>query len=854
VLFRSDGVHAVFDDPADAVAAMLALQRSLTAGCEGIELQLRVRIAAHVGPSEARDGDYFGPTLNRCARLTAAAHGGQVLLSQALADRVQGRLPPGASLRALGSVRLRDLAEPEDVHQLLHPALRTEFAPLQALTRALHNLVLPMDSFVGRERERAELRERLARGRLLTLLGVGGIGKSRLAVQLGVELLADYPDGVWLVELASLSDPQRVPHALAGVLGVKTEGHGRSLREALQDHVRGRRLLLILDNCEHLGAACADLAKRLLQAGAGLTLLATSRDALRLAGEIIYAVPALDTPTGDGERTGDPDGDPVGAIDPARLARHAAARLFIDRAGAAQPQFRLNADNAAAVAAICRRLDGIPLALELAAARMRALSAQTIAARLDDRFRLLVSGDQTVLPRQRTLRALIDWSHELLSEPERVLFRRLSVFAGGCTLESAQAVAAGDRLDAAAVSDLLPRLVEQSLVGLDSEGQRYQMLETVRAYAAEALARAGETEALRDRHLVHVADLAEAIRPHLLGPEQARWLARLDAESGNMLAARGHCFSAADGDAQGTRLLLALRYRWAIRGEFNLGLTNARALLERPGLARRDVRRCDVLMAAGQFGFMAGQHAQAQPYLQESLDIAREIGDEARVSYVLQPLGLTCLALGDHEAAAGHLDDAVRRAEARGQPRELATALNARTAQHRVAGRHDLAEPLCRRAVALFRECGDPMGVGLTLLSLGMVRLTRGAGDDATPLWHEAADLALQTGSPPLLLCALDLAIGLAAAQGRWADAAICHGAAQAHLGKTGCGRDAADQAFVDAAAQTARAALGAAGWAAHEERGARRPAAAWLAELTEAGTIAAGPVVVARAAGVPSA
>ncbi len=819
-----DGIHAVFADPADAVAALLSLQQQLDAGHADIELPLRVRAAAHSGTSEARDGDFFGPVLNRCARLMSSAHGGQVLLSQALVDSLQGRLPPGAGLRALGQVRLRDLAEAETVHQLLHATLRADFPPLRALAQTPHNLALQLDSFVGRERERAELRERLAQCRLLTLLGMGGLGKSRLSVQLGAELLDDFADGVWLVELAPLSDPRLVPQAVASVLGLR-EDAGRGVMEVLVDHLRERQLLLILDNCEHVVAACAELAKRLLQNAAGLTLLASSRDALQVAGETVYAVPPLDVP----ELSAEPD--------LAQLARHESVRLFIDRVTAVQPQFRLGADNAPAVAELCRRLDGIPLALELAAARTRALTVQAIAARLNDRFRLLISGDKTVLPRQRTLRALIDWSHELLSEPERLLFRRLAVFAGGWTLESAESVVAGGGLAADAVLDLLPRLVEQSLVSLEASSQRYRMLETVRAYADEKLAAAGETPGVRDQHLHHLLTLAEAARPQLAGHQQAQWLARLDAERDNLLAAHQHCEQATDGDALAVRLLHALRRYWINRGELSLGLDTARALLSRPGLAARDANRCMVLFAAGQFGFLGGFNGPAQQHLEECLAIAREIGADDIVAHVLQPLGMTCLALHDHTAAARHLDEALQRAETLGEGREVASALNARAMGHRLQGNHPLAEVLCRRAVALFRELGDAENIGISLLSLAMVRMAQGPASDAAGMWREAAAIALQTGSTPLLLGALDLAIGLAAANGRWLEAATCHGAAQAQWLRVGLSRDAADQAFVAAAVAAARAALGEPEWTRQETQGRRRPAAACLAEL--AGTAA---------------
>jgi predicted ATPase/class 3 adenylate cyclase len=794
-----DGIHAVFDDPADALQAALQLQLTLAAAeaAGGPGLALRVRCGLHGGPVEQRDGDFYGSVVNRAARIMSIAHGGQTLLSQALADQLQGRLPAPTTLQPLGAVRLRDLSSPETVHQLVHPGLRQRFPPLRSLEATPNNLAQQLDSFVGRERELAELRGLLARCRLLTLAGMGGIGKSRLSVQLGAELLDEFADGVWLVELAPLSDPRRVPQVVAQVLGVREEA-GQPLIDSLRAHVRERRLLLILDNCEHLLPACAGLAKQLLQAGPGVKVLASSRDVLQLAGETTYPVPALSVP------------DARAGADPGALMRHEAVRLFVDRARAAQAAFTLDAGNAEAVAQICQRLDGIPLALELAAARTRALPVQAIAQRLSDRFRLLVSGDQTVLPRQRTLRALIDWSHELLSAPERELFARLAVFAGGWTLEAAEAVGGGDGLDPEQVLDLLAQLVGKSLVVLDAGAARYRMLETVRAYAEEKLAAGGHGAATRNRHLQHLVLQAEAARPQLAGPEQGRWLARLDTERDNFLAAQRWSEQAADGDALGLRLLHALRPYWINRGDLSLGLDLALELLARPGLQRRDAARCMALFSAGQIGFMMGRHAQAREHLEECLAIARECGEAAIVARVLQPLGMTQLALHDFDAASGSLSEALERAEVQGEPRELAAALNALAMLHRLQGRPDRAEPICQRAVALVRALGDQENIGVGLLSLAMVRIQLGRTAGVGTMLREVAEVARQTGSQPMQHGALEVASGLAAALARWDDAAAFYGAAQGRREASGLRRDAADEAFMAAAIDTTRQALGA--------------------------------------------
>ena len=556
-----DGVHAAFADPLDAVGATLQLQQALADPEATGGVPLRVRCGLHLGVVEQRDNDFFGTAVNRAARIMAAAHGGQVIVSQAVADRVADRLPYAVSLRDLGAVCLRDLASPERVYQVLHPQLRQEFPALRSLTATPNNLAQQVTSFVGRERELAEVKKLLAQTRLATLLGAGGIGKTRLSLHAAVEVLDDFADGVWFVELAPIADPRLLAQAVAPVLGVKEEA-GRPVQEALLKFVQDRQLLLVLDNCEHLLQGCAELAKQLLQAGAQVKILATSREPLHVAGETTYPVPSLSLP------------EPRMRIAHTALTQYEAIRLFVDRAAAARPAFRLTPNNATLVADICRRLDGIPLALELAAARVRVLSVETIAARLSDRFRLLTGGDRTALPRQQTLRACIDWSYDLLTEAERSVLRRLAVFAGGWTLEAAEAVGTGGDVQADEVLDVPAQLVEKSLVAMDAEGTRYQLLETVRQYAQDRLHESGEAEAIRERHRDYFLALAEEAEPKLLGAEQAAWLRRLEAEHDNLRA--GLSWSLEDSGSQaGLRLCGALQRFWITRGHFSEGRSGA---------------------------------------------------------------------------------------------------------------------------------------------------------------------------------------------------------------------------------------------------------------------------------------
>lgn len=788
-----DGIHGAFDDPRDALDAVLQLQLGLADPAATGGIGLRVRCGLHCGAGERRDADFFGPAVNRAARIMAAAHGGQMLVSQAVAAQLGERLPHGVALRDLGAVRLRDLASPERVYQVLHPQLRHDFPALRSLEATPNNLPQQVSSFIGRECELADGRRLLGGARLLTLLGAGGLGKTRLALQLAADALDDFADGVWLVELAPVAEPALVAQAVAAVLGVK-ETAGRPMLEALVQHAGGRQMLIVLDNCEHLLQACAELAKALLAAGVQLKVLATSREDLRIGGEITYAVPALAVP--------------------------AAIRLFEERARAALPAFRVTARNAPAIAEICRQLDGLPLALELAAARVRALPVEQIAARLGDRFRLLTGGDRTALPRQQSLRALIDWSYDLLAEPERALLRRLSIFAGGWTLAAAEAVGAAGAVRAEDVLDLLTHLVDKSLVVLEASGERYRMLATIRQYARERLEAAGEKKSARTRHLAFYLDFAERARPALIGPEQGAWLGRLDAERENLIAAHRWCDRAADGAQGGLRLLDGVKLYWFMRGQPGLCLRLTLEALARQGAQGRDAARCRGLFAAGQACAFAARHDEAAGYLEEGLSIAREIGDERSQLAILQPLSMASLGRGDGAAAQAYALEAVTLARRLGNRHQLIGALTAMAQLHRAGDELDAAEPLCEEAVALARELGDRENIAVGLLNLAMLTIGRGATERARGMLCEAAAIAEEIDSAPATQSALEVCAGLAVAVAQWECAARLFGAAEARAAQTGLRRDSADEAFLAPRVALARDALGVRDYAAAEAAG----------------------------------
>ena len=802
-----DGIHAAFHDPLDAIRAALAFSHALAEVAATPDVPLRIRCGVHLGVVENRDGDFFGSAVNRAARIMSAAHGGQILVSQATADFVRNRLPTGVTLRDLGAVRLRDLAQAEHVYQVVDPALPQTFPALRSLEATPNNLPQQMTSFIGRDREANELARAIAQSRLVTVVGTGGIGKTRLSVQVAANLVDDFPDGVWLVELAALSDARLVPQAVASVLGV-TESTARSLAEALASYVRERRLLIILDNCEHLIDACARLARQLLEAGAQLRILATSREPLHVGGETLYALPALALPSIAQRPT------------PAALLQSDAARLFIDRAAAVYPSFAPSAANATAIATICRRVDGIPLALELAAARVRAMPVDTIASRLDDRFRLLTGGDRTGLPRQRTLRALIDWSHELLTEAEAALFRRLAVFAGSFTLDAAEAIGEGDPVAANDVVDTLTQLVEKSLVDREAAGDHYRLLETVRQYAFEKLDAAGETRARRTRHLEFYLAFAERARPEIVGPDQAQWLARLDAERENLLAAHAWSCEADLASEHGLRLVSALRRYWIFRGLPRLGYRITREALACASAQRSNALRCDALLDAGQLGSYMGRYDEALDDLEQCLALARSLNDSVRISAVMQPLALAKLGRGDVAAARQHLQEGLELAERIGTPREIAGALNALAQTARSEGDLATADPLYARVLAIGRSTGNADILAVSLLNLAMVAIARGSNDRARDLLVEVLGIVEDSGLRTAAQGLLEVSAGLAAACGEWTHAARFFGATEAQIAETGLHRDPADEAFLAPLISAAREQLGAEAFAAEDAAG----------------------------------
>jgi predicted ATPase/DNA-binding NarL/FixJ family response regulator len=651
-----------------------------------------------------------------------------------------------------------------------------------------HNLPLQLTSFVGRQQALAALRHLLATTRLLTLTGAPGVGKTRLALQLADEAREAYADGVWLVELAPLADPALVPQAVAAVLGVR-EHPGQRLAATLAEALRGQQVLLVLDNCEHLVEACAMLADTLLRTCPRLEILATSREAVGVAGETAWWVPSLAVPA---------ETLPPSAAGVAALGECEAVQLFVERAGAVVPSFALTERNAEAVGQVCRRLDGIPLALELAAARVRALRVEQLAARLDDRFRLLTAGSRVALPRQQTLRAAVDWSHELLPEPERVLLRRLAVFAGGWTLRAAEAVCAGDGIAPEDVLELLVQLVNKSLVLVEEHGAetRYRLLETMRQYGGENLQAAGEEAAVRDRHWAWCMALARRAYGPLWGPDQKAWVSRLQTELDNLRAAVEWGKLALERDAGAASPVAdatldtgcTLWRFWRTRGHLHEARRSLMELLARAPAPT--AARANALWAVGYLALLQGDVPAARSHLEDGLSLAREFGHTFGTIMTLGSLGAVATVQGDLERAARYLEESLPLLDEvpDEMDRYVATIASAywRVELTRSQGNYGEASSLLKVALGVVRDRGDTWSIAFALSILGRLAWLQGEYSRATQLQRESLALQRELDDRVGIADSLDVLAWVASAAGEPARAARLFGAAEAVRERSG--------------------------------------------------------------------
>ena len=738
---QGDAFLVAFSRARDALGTAVAAQRALTKHAWSDGASLRVRMGLHTGEPVSETGRYVGLDVHRAARICAAGHGGQILVSETVKDLVVFDLPAGVSLRDLGLHRLRDLREPEHLLQVVHADLPADFPALKSLDVRPNNLPRQLTSFIGREKEMAEVKRLLSTAHLVTLSGSGGAGKTRLAIQVAAEMAEAYPGGVWLAEFAPLADPSLVPKTVASALNVP-EQPGRDMAETLIDALRQKALLLVLDNCEHLLAACADLAAVLLRACPQIRILATSREALGVPGERVWRIPSLSLPD-------------VRSLVPCEdLVLYEAVRLFVDRAMATVPEFTITRENASAVVQVCRRLDGIPLAIELAAVRVKVLAVEQIATRLDDRFRLLTGGSRTVLPRHQTLRGAIDWSYHLLSDPERVLLRRLSVFAGGSTLKAAESICAGENLEPVDILDRLTSLVDKSLVLAETQhGEaRYRLLETVRQYGRERLQEAAEADDARRRH--RDREFAELAEPKLRTAEQDVWVPRLEVEHDNLRGALTWSLAeirteagrrTADADL-GLRLVGALWWFWFIGGHFG----ESRRWLEQVLAVSEGAPsslRARALLGQGVVTFMLGDLRGGTALLEESLCLSLEAEDGVATAWATGWLGVPTTYAGDHERAMTYYQESLVLWRQLADPWGIAWMAMGLGSALAAQGETQRAVPLFNESLLLCRRVGDKWLTALTLHYSAYWAIARGDTEGVIPLVEESLSLFRALGA-----------------------------------------------------------------------------------------------------------
>ena len=746
---EGDSFFAVFPSAAAAVEAAGVCQLRLGTEKWPTGAALRVRMGLHTGEARVHGSDQVDHApINRCARVKAAGHGGQVLVTKTTRDLAGGRLGGGFGLKRLGEFRLRDLAEPELIYQLTHADLPADFPPLVTIAERTGNLPPQVSSFIGRERELEQTAGALGRARVVTLTGPGGVGKTRLAVQAARQVMQRFGDGAWLCELAPVRDPAGVDDAVAAVFSV-TATAGQGSREALVEFLRGKELLLVLDNCEHLLEGAAALAGVLQRSCERLVILATSREGLGIEGEQLLPVPPLEVPEADAN---------LEAINQAE-----AVRLFADRAAAVKPGFQVTAQNAAAVGAVVRRLDGIALAVELAAARVPAMTVAELARRLERSFAVLGTGPRGAVERHQTLRAAIDWSYGLLAGPEQRLLARLAVFAGGATLQAAEGVCGGDGIDPDTVLELLAALVARSLVVAEEHGpqSRYRLLEPIRQYGEERLAAAGETEQWRARHAAYYTGLLTQVRDHADDPgEEVFWAVRLGAEQDNLLAAWS--WAIGTGNVGSAFSILAGFARVEVRSTYPLVLAGE-AALELPG-ASEDPGYPLALAVSAAFASNRVDVTTAEELCRRAADAnAGQAIPDWRVEETI------CAARHNIALAAGAFGDAARLAEqaadlarAGGDLADASVELTFAASDHVLIDDAPAALPLAREALALARQTGAPALIATSLLALGAAVVgtdpeqaracLRESRELSTALGHHSAiDLLWATGIAFLL-------------------------------------------------------------------------------------------------------
>jgi len=774
---EGDSFFIVFESAPAAVAGAVAAQRALSSYKWPQGGPVRVRIGLHTGEGTLGGDNYIGIDVNRAARVAAAGHGGQVLLSSATRELVEQALADGLGLRDLGEHRLKDLAKPEHLFQLVIPGLPNDFPAPRSLEARPNNLPLELTSFIGRKREIEEVRRALEESRLVTLTGPGGTGKTRLGLQVGAELLDRFEHGVFFVGLAPVYDPDLLSSTIARALGVSEVG-ARPIMDTLKEYLRDRELLLILDNFEQIAGAAPTLVE-LLKAGPRLRLLVTSRAVLHVSGEAEYQVPPLELPD-------------YRQLPPLEvLSQYEAVILFIQRAQAVRPGFTVTNENAPAVAEICARLDGLPLALELAAARVRLLTPQAILARLESRLTLLTGGARDLPARQQSLRDAIGWSYDLLDEPERALFRTLSVFVGGWNLEAAEVVCNPEGRLRVETLDALGSLADKSLIRqTETEGgePRFRMLEVIREYALERLAQEDEAEEIRRRHAGFFLDLAETVEPKLTGPGQARWLDTVELEHDNLRAALDW-LSESGNAVMALRLGSSLWRFWQMRGFLHEARQRLTNLLALPGASEDPAVRAKALEALGGVTYWMADYEIARGFYEESLEIHRRLGDRAGIANALYNISFTYeVPQTDLAAAKTFAEESLAIFRELGDEIGIAKSLWALGSSGSEPSLVDdeTAEAYLTEAIAIFRRLDDRFSLGWVLHSLGLRAVDTGEFEEARARLSEALAIFADARDMTGILLLLDDFSVLALARGQRERALRLAGAEAALQAATG--------------------------------------------------------------------
>jgi predicted ATPase/class 3 adenylate cyclase len=773
---EGDSFFIVFDSALQACAGAAAAQKALHAHQWPDGGEVRIRIGIHTGEATLVGNEYLGLDVHRAARVASAGHGGQVLVSATTRALVDHGLPPGLSLKDLGLHRLKDLAQPERLFQLVVDGLPEDFPPLKTLEATPNNLPTQLTSFIGRDDQVREAKQLLEKARLLTLTGPGGTGKTRLSLQIAANVLDQFPDGVYFVPLSAIHDPELVPSAIAQALSISTTGSRRPI-DGLIDYLRQKQTLLVLDNFEQVIDA-APVASQLLEGSAGLRLLVSSRAVLRVSGEQEFPVPPL----------GLPDLKALPGL--AALSQFEAVRLFIERAVAVKPDFRATNENAPAIAGICERVDGLPLAIELAAARVKLFSPQALLGRLEKSLNALGSGTRDAPERQQTLRGAILWSYDMLDAGDRRLMARVSVFARGGSLEQLESVC-GPAADVGGdVLDALDQLADQSLLRRlpDFEEPRFLMLQTIRDFASERLEESGEAHLVRDRHLQAFIALAQEAQPHLFGPRRKEWLDRLEEDHDNFRAALDWAVSS--GDARSAMDLSAGVWRfWQMRGHLHEGRHRMDDVLAMPNSGEFPKERLAALEAAGGLAYWQGDMDVAQRFYDQCIELTRKQGDDRALANALYnaafPRVVNRTAIVD---AKPMLDEALPLFRKIGDETGVARVLWGIGNAFYFAKEFADARPVLEEAVALNRKLDDRFGLGWSIHTLGLVTFNLGDFQRARALWTEAIRLFAAAGDVPGIVLQLDNLSALARHDGDFRRAARLWGAASAFQESSGTG------------------------------------------------------------------